>query len=1277
MTGILDYKRYLNTLQTLNDLGQTFPSNQQTYNFSVAGGATAAWTCTISWETLILDRVSYSSQATGYIPNVDNSQIVGYYEGSTSTQVSSGIISLPRNMYTGPILPGGDYHVPLTVVHLQWFDGVTTYAQQIGFIQNWEPGVEIGDPTSGFDYHPVYGLPSNLTLAGVGGLIYGDDLILAATTDIPLDMGTHTLVKFYKKVSGGPDVLIGTSYFVDHTATLVLPTIDNFPIGQYDFYAISSTYKNYLHATSNDFHVRIETGIPLIVGTSTFVPAKAYYFPGDTVTYNLGVSPDPVFTASGIAISNTVTISLINGFDPYTQYVQATTNFVNGQTSNLLTINSSMITVDRFNPESHWSISGSQIDNVNGIYTATLFFYNTETVYSAWDSQYVGKYAAGSTSATIHVANTSVITVVADPFPISIAQNNTNTYLTEEFIVTVNTPNVAYYNTVTIYAQKGASTEVLHTANHSGTSSFTASVYINSTTGTWTIYASYPGDLGLSLVNANLASTSNSVSHVIRDGYELKPTPILNFYRTPTNDILEVTANTSTTLTNVVSFYEGTTLLGTASWVREDGIFFYPTDARNTHYSSGFARNFDVLQTRQTNVTVNKPGFSTPQLREYNGVTERYPDSSVGEAAGNLGYRATTWVDSYIPLYGAQNDQLLTCWNPNYSPPYWPAAGVTAKRINWNSCPTSIGWASPISSTSTYTDPNGDPWALNPNMKTLNQVEGGAPAGKFPNKYTLFKYYDGTNYDLAAVTGTDVYAVADSIQFGNWANGATGYHVAKTDTIGDSRGYNVIGIDATTSAHRPLSNTPSGYTEKLYFDTSEVDPQTGAIKEASIDLVEFIGTITWQTQYNESGVWPDVANRKTYTAWLYKFTPEIPQSVGYGTLSEGGTQYPFSEALGRAGRAGLDLTYTNQLWVNYAKKNFPTLDQQAWFRTFTNAAGSRTYTQVGAYGPSNTQTATLILPRNTISTVSNVHAVWTGTQNLSVEYGKFYGFNIYVTPSPTATILEPVKALKNTGVLGNSVLILGDANAVRLIADVDFTSNTKPNAEIDGTVVFYDAGTNYEFGSVTLTNKVATLDLYASQLSPLTRKSVSIKARFTGTTVASSTSSIQTIVSEYKDFTYVAAIAGSTSTWTSASIVNYGKNYDPNNFPVETYMIGSIAVNIPWLETGTGKGNFYFEYYYSTYDGGTWSADIPLPMNPSTYNGYGILFQETTNRFRIERRNTGDQSFLELSMSMYDKLISNTTDQYRVSIKYWISNATIPIKSQIGFHTYTNYRYVR
>jgi len=119
-TGILDYQRYLNTLQTLNNLGQTFPSNQQTYNFSVAGGATALWTATISWETLILDTVSYSSKASGYVPNVDSSQVVGYFEGGTSTQYTTGVISIPANMYTGPILPGGNFNVPTQHIDTDW-----------------------------------------------------------------------------------------------------------------------------------------------------------------------------------------------------------------------------------------------------------------------------------------------------------------------------------------------------------------------------------------------------------------------------------------------------------------------------------------------------------------------------------------------------------------------------------------------------------------------------------------------------------------------------------------------------------------------------------------------------------------------------------------------------------------------------------------------------------------------------------------------------------------------------------------------------------------------------------------------------------------------------------------------------------------------------------------------------------------------------------------------------------------------------------------------------
>jgi hypothetical protein len=1294
-TGILDYKRYLNTLQTLTNLGQTFPSSQQTYNFSVAGGGTASWPATISWETLILDKVAFSSQATGYIPDVSNSEVVGYYEGSTATQYSSGVISIPANMYTGPILPGGDYNVPLTVVHIEWFDGTTTYAQQIGFIQQWEPGVPIGDPANDFDFAALYGIPSNLTLTGIPGLIYGDDLVLIATTDMAIDLGTNTRVRFYQRAIGG-DILLGTANFVGRTATFNLTTIGNFPIGEYNFYAVSSAVKIYLKATSNDFNVRVAAGVPLIVNTSTFDPNKAYYFPGDNVTYNLGVYADPAFTATGVAISNTLTVTLINGFPPNTQSVIGVTNFVNGQAQIPFTVDASMIDSARVYPQTQYSITQQQIDTVNGIYTATLLVRNTETVTSVWNSQFIGRYAGGTTSTSIQVATTTSVTVVADAFPITITQDSTNTFVSEEFIITVNTPNVAYYNTLTIFAQKGASLEAIYTGNNSGTGQFTASVFISSSTGTWTLFASYPGDLGLSLINANSSSTSNSLSHFIRNGNELLPPPILNFYRTPDNDILEVRASTSTTLTNIVSFYEGTTLLGTAEWVRNSGTFFYASGPTITHRTSGFARNFQPPPVVQT-IDSDGPrgGSGTGPAYVLNPLLSRYVYSpnrplrwiSVSENKNAL-------LDQDITTGVYSTDQRYNVFTTIFT-------GLESAGTYYNSKLTGIGWASPISSTST--NYNSNHWGLNPNMQKFNDLEGGGPYGKFPNRYTLFKYYDGENYAINTGSITDIYDIADPIEFGTvWrfnsseVGGPIRFRPFKSDKIGDARGYNVIALEA--SGYRPLSDGPEGHTEILRFDPLSINTQT------DITLVEFLGTATWAGPSLDvlagNPIRPQTQITQI-TAWLYRFTPEIPQAnVDFQT------QYPYQEALELTrqfnnidipGNApGLDRGFSNYCWQRYAKKQFPSQVGQAFFNAVTNPVGTAIYSQTGEYGPSHTQTAVLILPRNSISTVTNVHAVWTGTQNLNVIYGKYYGFDIYVTAAPTKTSLQIYNLTTNSQLLNVATSISRDTNAVRLVANVDFGSTLNPDSEITGNVIFYEQGTNYQFGIATVTNKVATLDIYGNQLYATGRppnpyapgatltvgtKSVLVRAEFTSTNfdLVNSASTSRSILSTYDLGDTYQAYNGSPLVFEVEK--SFGLDLGPNPPPLRYR--GTLRFVIPWFAktqssgVEAGVGSIFFTFTYSINTGSGWSTYEPLPMNPSTWNLYGRFTPLATNQFKVDRNNYHDPDpFYRVPINMSFGVFNLSVpfsgfSQVRVRVDVTTSNASIPTKAQLGLHDFT------
>jgi hypothetical protein len=1147
--GVLDYQRYLNTLQTLNDLGQTFPSNQQTYNFSVAGGTTASWTCTISWETLILDTVSYSSQATGYIPNVDSSQVIGYYEGSTSTQYSTGVISLPANMYTGPILPGGDYHVPLTVVHLQWFDGTTTYAQQIGFIQNWEPGVEIADPTLDFNYFPVYSIPSTLTLTGDTGIVYGDNLTLTATTDMTIDLGVNaTRVRFYRE-STGTNIVLGTAYFTGTVATLVVPTNPNLPIGNYNIYAVSQPRGIYRSATSNTLNVRVEAGVPLIVTTSTFTPSQAYYYPGHTVNYRLGVIADPAFTATGVAIANPIDIKLVNAFTPFTETNILSANFQNGQTTTNFTVQSSMIDVSRTYPQTQYSITTSTQNSTQ--YTATLFVSNTETVTSSWGYQTLGRYRAGSTSTTINVATSTSVTVTGQSFPLTITQSSTSTYFDESFSITVNTNTATYYTNISLIANNGSTSTTLYSGNNSGAGIFTVSNIIISTTGTWTITASYPGDLGISLVNANLPSTSNSLSHRVRLGNDLLPTPIVTTTSTVSGDTIKITANTSTTLTNTLTFKYDNDILGTGQWERYNIVTATTTTtvlwagltATMATLSGGFERNWDGV-------------YGTPQM---------------------LIEPANGWSSESGPYWDS--------W-------YGGGAGYQSGR-------TSI----PYSNT------------------TAVKI----------NSHRLFKYYDGSNYNLSAVTGTNYSEIADPITFGTtWNTDYKGtlsvngnelfdyasiyssildfngayykatdqvkvniYDVYKTDLVGDTRGYNVVGLDAAT--YTGPTNVSEENPRRLYFRVNKYKSYVTGIsyfpaKLRYIELVEYIGEVEWTVPYinqaQENGTQP----RTKIKVKLFRFTPTIPQTrrefrtnfgntgtleaalpdpiltnkintgttfetnglriAEYSTTLNGGTfpQYQLTgEAIGWSTNTnvlkyskfrGAGTRFAGSFqewedagirWSNYGVKVWQSTNPgnaeaddladfyNEWYMTFSTGAAvyqnnnphywsgssrrfapnptwvsfdpitstSTSYT----YTPTDIQFSILELPADTLPDETGVHVTWTGTLSLPIIYGRYNPFDIYSQPMYIVNPAEAYNVSIGSYISPNTSTQYLEYSATKVYP----TNPVKLTATIDsvipvnsGTMQFINVATGAVITSTNIVNGVGTASIYANNLTTAT-----------------------------------------------------------------------------------------------------------------------------------------------------------------------------------------------
>ena len=143
----------------------TFPSTQRTlvYNFNQD---ITDWTFLLDYQTVVADTITYD-RTTGE-PNFSTSSLIGTFPRgivSTSTYVSvldasSGTVAvtIPGELYTGPIIPDARSHTPITIVGFTWTSAsnppqIATH--RWGLLQSWEPGVTAGDPVLDNDYTAI------------------------------------------------------------------------------------------------------------------------------------------------------------------------------------------------------------------------------------------------------------------------------------------------------------------------------------------------------------------------------------------------------------------------------------------------------------------------------------------------------------------------------------------------------------------------------------------------------------------------------------------------------------------------------------------------------------------------------------------------------------------------------------------------------------------------------------------------------------------------------------------------------------------------------------------------------------------------------------------------------------------------------------------------------------------------------------------------------------------------------------------------------------------
>lgn len=168
-SGVLSFSQYLGGPDQVN-VEQVFPSDQRTlqYNFGVN---ITNWDWQVDYQSLVVDTITFDRN-TG-TPNFATSQIIGYFNTGTvvNTLVSTssyltvlnattGIvnITLPSNMYTGPILPDARKNVPINIVQVQWRDAGSPRqiaSHRWAFIQCYEPGTLPADPTLAAGYTTI------------------------------------------------------------------------------------------------------------------------------------------------------------------------------------------------------------------------------------------------------------------------------------------------------------------------------------------------------------------------------------------------------------------------------------------------------------------------------------------------------------------------------------------------------------------------------------------------------------------------------------------------------------------------------------------------------------------------------------------------------------------------------------------------------------------------------------------------------------------------------------------------------------------------------------------------------------------------------------------------------------------------------------------------------------------------------------------------------------------------------------------------------------------
>jgi hypothetical protein len=178
MSGrLLSFSQYLGGSNN-SIISEVFPSTQKTFQYDYPSNI-AQYAFSMSSQTIVVDTLSYDLN-TGN-PNFTNSNVVGVFANTTITTSGNVVpvsnadgtvnITIPANLYAGPIEPDARANVPINVVEIKWQDNGSTPAtvesHRHAQIQRYEPGVTVGNPRLSNVFLPL-GIGAISTFTGAG-----------------------------------------------------------------------------------------------------------------------------------------------------------------------------------------------------------------------------------------------------------------------------------------------------------------------------------------------------------------------------------------------------------------------------------------------------------------------------------------------------------------------------------------------------------------------------------------------------------------------------------------------------------------------------------------------------------------------------------------------------------------------------------------------------------------------------------------------------------------------------------------------------------------------------------------------------------------------------------------------------------------------------------------------------------------------------------------------------------------------------------------------------